>query len=97
MLNMMFALLGLGLLGLDQWVKAWTVAAFAAPTINIYATADAPRAFLPGIVELTRVHNYGAAWSSFSGQRWLLVGVTCAIVLVMAFLLVRGIVRHPLG
>ena len=34
----------------------------------------------PGFLELMRVHNYGAAWSSFSGQRWLLLGVTGIIV-----------------
>ena len=52
---------------------------------------------LPGIVELRTVHNYGAAWSSFSGQRWLLLGVTCCIILVILFLLTRRIVRHPVG
>ena len=82
------ALLGLGMLALDQGTKAWI-------------TANLPlgetRAFLPGILELKTVHNYGAAWSSFSGQRWLLVAVTSAIVLAVAFLLARRIVRSPLG
>ena len=54
-------------------------------------------AFLPGIVRLTRVHNYGAAWSSFSGQRWLLVAVTGCIVLAVAVALARRLIRHPLG
>ena len=27
------------------------------------------RRFLPPLLQLTRVHNYGAAWSSFSGAR----------------------------
>ena len=48
-------------------------------------------------MELLRVHNYGAAWSSFSGMRWLLVGVTAVIVAAVAFVLARRIVRHPLG
>ena len=52
---------------------------------------------LPGLVELMRVHNYGAAWSSFSGQKWLLLGVTGVIVLAVAWLLVRKVVRHPVG
>ena len=38
-----------------------------------------------------------AAWSSFSGQRWLLLGVTGVIVLAVLWLLARRIVRHPLG
>ena len=82
------ALLGLGMLALDQGTKVWI-------------TANLPlgetRAFLPGILELKTVHNYGAAWSSFSGMRWALVAVTAAIVLAVAVLLVRRIVRHPLG
>ena len=53
--------------------------------------------FIPGIMELRTVHNYGAAWSSFSGQKWLLLIVTCGIVLAVAFVVVRRIVRHPLG
>ena len=52
---------------------------------------------LPGFVQLRTVHNFGAAWSSFSGMRWLLVGVTSVIVLAVAYVLVRRIVRHPLG
>lgn len=97
MLNVIFAVLAAALLGLDQWVKAWTVSAFAAPAEGMVATADPAKSFLPGLVELTRVHNFGAAWSSFSGQRWLLLAVTGAIVAAVAFLLLRRIVRHPFG
>ena len=98
MTYIVFSVLALAMLALDQWSKAWTVAQFAAPVAPaIYSTADPAKPFLPGIVELTRVHNYGAAWSSFSGQRWLLLGVTSVIVLAVAVLLIRRIVRHPLG
>ena len=91
-------LLGAALLGLDQWVKWWTVSRFAAPAPpHIYWTADPAREFLPGLVELTRVHNYGAAWSSLSGQRWLLVGLTSLILLAVLLVLSRRIIRHPLG
>lgn len=51
---------------------------------------------LPPLLQLTRVHNYGAAWSSFSGARWLLIGLTAAGMCVLIWLLVK-IVRHPLG
>ena len=33
---------------------------------------------LPPLLQLTRVHNYGAAWSSFSGARWLLIALAAA-------------------
>jgi len=52
--------------------------------------------FLPPLLQLTRVHNYGAAWSSFSGARWLLVILTAVGMAAIAWLLVK-IVRHPLG
>ncbi len=86
------------LVAADQAVKFWTVAQFSAPAApNIYATADAPVDFIPGLVELTRVHNYGAAWSSFSGMPFVLIGLTSAVMVVLLVLLVKKIVRHPMG
>lgn len=88
MYYVIFGLLGTALLGLDQWVKAWTVS-----HLELWETAP----LFPGFLELMRVHNYGAAWSSFSGQKWLLLGVTGGIILAVLWVLVRRIVRHPLG
>ena len=51
---------------------------------------------LPPLLRLTRVHNYGAAWSSFSGARWLLIILTAVGMGVLAWLLVK-VVHHPLG
>ena len=82
------SLLALGLLALDQWSKAWITA-----NLPLGETMD----FLPGVLGLRAVHNYGAAWSSFSGQRWLLVAVTGCIVLAVAVALARRLIRHPLG
>ena len=61
---LLYFLLAAALTGLDQAVKAWTVGYFTAPAASFTATADPARPLLPGIVELTRVHNYGAAWSN---------------------------------
>ena len=58
-------------LAADQWVKHYV-------TTNLILGGT--QALIPGFVELQLVHNYGAAWSSFSGMRWLLVLVTSAIV-----------------
>ena len=88
MYDMFAALLALGGFALDQWLKAYV-------TANIPLGRSQP--LVPGLVELRTVHNYGAAWSSFSGMRWLLVAVTCCIVAAVAVLLVRRVVRHPLG
>ena len=88
MLYILFAAIAAALLVLDQWVKLWI-------------TANLPLGermeFLPGFIELRTVHNYGAAWSSFSGQRWLLLIVTSLIVLAVLYVLVKRIVRHPVG
>ena len=83
-----FAALAAGLLALDQWLKLWI-------TANLPLGESIP--LLPGLVELLTVHNYGAAWSSFSGQRFLLLGVTAVIIVVVTVLLARRVVRHPLG
>ena len=83
----LFSAMALGLLALDQWFKQWAAA-------NIPLGEACP--FLPGLVQLRTVHNYGAAWSSFSGMRYLLLAVTCSIVVAVALLLVLRIVRHPL-
>ena len=81
-------LLALALLALDQGVK-WYIA--------VTLPLGESRPLLPGIVELRTVHNYGAAWSSFSGMRWLLVIATSCIVLGVLVVLLRRVVRHPLG
>ena len=54
-------------------------------------------AFLPGLVRLTRLHNTGAAWGSFSGKTALLAAVTVVLLLAVAWLVLKRIVRHPLG
>lgn len=88
MLYAVFTVLALVLLALDQWVKHW---------ITVHLPLGEGMDFLPGLVELRTVHNYGAAWSSFSGMRWLLVIVTCCIVLAVLSVLIRRTVRHPAG
>ena len=88
MLNLFFILAATAALAADQWLKHWI-------TANLPLGQTRP--LLPGFVQLRTVHNYGAAWSSFSGQRWLLLIVTTIIVLAVAYCLVRRIVRHPLG
>ena len=75
-------------IGGDQLLKWWV-------TSHLDVGQSAP--LLPGIVRLTRLHNTGAAWSSFSGKTGLLAVVTIVLMLAVAWLLVKKIVRHPLG
>ena len=53
MLYVVFSVLAAALLALDQWLKLWI-------TANLPLGQSMP--FLPGLVELHTVHNYGAAW-----------------------------------
>ena len=88
MLYVIFGVLAAALLVLDQWLKLWI-------TANLPLGQTMP--FLPGLVQLRTVHNYGAAWSSLSGQRVFLLAVTAFIIAAVVLALVRRIVRHPLG
>ena len=76
----------LAIIAADQMAKLATL------TLTLGETAD----FLPPILRLRRVHNYGAAWSSLSGARWLLIAATAVGMAVLVWLLVK-IVRHDLG
>jgi len=38
---------------------------------------------IPHFLFVTLVHNDGAAWSTFSGQRWVLVGIAVVSILVL--------------
>ena len=78
----------LALLGLDQWVKHY---------VTVHIPLGEAQPLLPGLVELRTVHNYGAAWSSLAGMRWLLVAITGVIIAAVAVILIRRIVRHPVG
>lgn len=76
------------LIGLDQALKYWTVTHLA-----LGESAE----LIPGFLQLTRLHNYGAAWSSLSGKVVALLVVTGALMVAVAWLLIKKIVRHPLG
>ena len=72
----------------DQALKGWTVS-------HLELGESTP--FIPAIMQLTRVHNYGAAWSSLSGKTVLLIAVTAVMMIAVAVLLLRRVVHHPLG
>ena len=79
-------------LSILEIIAADQMAKLATLTLELGETAD----FLPPILRLRRVHNYGAAWSSLSGARWLLIAATAIGMAALAWLLIK-IVRHPLG
>lgn len=83
-----YALLLAATIAGDQLLKGWVVS-------NLAEGQSTP--FLPGLVQLTRLHNTGAAWSSFSGRTGLLAAVTVVLLAAVVWVVVKKIVRHPLG
>ena len=77
------------LVAADQWLKAWA-------TANLELRGET-LPLLGQLLGLRLTHNYGAAWSSFSGQRLLLIALPLVIIAAVAYLLIKKIVRHPLG
>jgi len=64
---------------LDQLFKRW---------ITITLAVGEHKDVIPGVVNLTHVENYGAAFSILSGKRWLLAAVMfVAIIIIVAILL----------
>ena len=85
---MLYAMIVFALIAADQGLKYWVVR-------HLMLGESAP--FLPGVIQLTRLHNTGAAWSSFSGMTAVLAAVTVVLMAGILWLLMKKIVRHPLG
>ena len=85
---MLYVLLLIATVISDQWLKYWIV--------NHLAVGES-MPFIPHILQLERLHNYGAAFSSLTGKTAFLLGMTVVLLLVLAVLLARRVVRHPLG
>lgn len=66
------------LVGLDQFVKYWVSANIALGTSH---------GFIPGLMNLTNLHNDGAAWSILEWQQWFFYLITLAAVVVLAYLM----------
>ena len=86
---MLYAIVAVIILILDQGLKYWT-------TLNL--TLDVGQhQLIPGLVRLTNIHNYGAAFSILQNTRWLLVIITAIFVVVVAILLSMEIIEGRFG
>ena len=81
-------LVSAGLFAFDQWSKNW---------VSTHMSLGETAPLLGNLLELNCVHNYGVAWSLFSGMRWALVFVTACIVVAVTAALVLRLIRHPVG
>ena len=76
------------LLAADQILKYWIT-----QNLALYE----PMPLIPGLVELKYIQNTGGGWSILSDYTWLLSLLTSIILVVVLILLIKGIIRHPLG
>lgn len=71
---------------LDQWTK-WLVRR----TLPLYESKDS----ILGIFHITHVENTGGAWSMFSGQLWLFIGVMALFVALIVVLIWKQWLKKP--
>ena len=71
---LIYCLFAAGVVAADQVTK-WLVL----ENIPLYFQVDA----IPGLFHLTNVRNFGAAFSSFQGMRWVFVGLFAALTVVL--------------
>ncbi len=89
---MVYAIVIILVLIIDQGLKYWTVSNIALNT--------GVEPLIEGIVQLTYVRNYGVAFGflkDFEHTRWLLVGVTAVFALVVIYMLSAGVIKTKLG
>lgn len=74
------------IVALDQWTK-WLVRR----ALPLYASKDS----ILGIFHITHVENTGGAWSMFSGQLWLFIGVMAIFVTLIVVLIWKRWLKKP--
>ena len=84
----LLAILAIVVVALDQLSKAWI-----RNNLAVGETFDV----IPNVVHLSHVHNHGAAWSMLSGQRWLLIFVTVAVVGVVLSMAKSFVQKSAIG
>ncbi|MBQ8267015.1 MAG: signal peptidase II, partial [Clostridia bacterium] len=66
------AITGVIVLVVDQFTKVFVS--------NNFEMAKSYK-FLPGIIDITYIHNDGAAWGMLGGYTWLLLSITIVVML----------------
>lgn len=86
---MLYALVTLLVLILDQAVKYWT-------TVSIELDAGT-KTLIPGVISLVNIHNTGAAFGILPKARWFFVLVAVLFVGLVVYALVKNVLKDPLG
>ena len=46
--------------------------------------------FIDGFLDFTYIHNDGGAWGMLGGERWLLLGVTSVVMVIIVIFLIKN-------
>ena len=82
---MLYAIVAVIALIIDQAVKYWT-------TAHIVLNSGTHN-LIPGFIRLANVHNTGAAFSFMEGARWVFVVLCAVFVAALIYLLAKDIIR----
>ncbi|MEG1730697.1 MAG: signal peptidase II [Oscillospiraceae bacterium] len=85
---MLYAIVAVIILIIDQLVKYET-------TVNIALHTTKP--LIPGFVELTNIHNNGAAFGIFREGRWIFVALTLIFAVIVVVLFAKKAIHGGLG
>lgn len=86
---MLYAIVAVIALIIDQAVKYWTSANIIVNTGKV--------TLIPGFIHLANVHNYGAAFSFLEGARWFFVVLCILFVALVIFVLAKNIISTPVA
>lgn len=82
---MLYAIVAIVLLILDQALKLWV-------TNNIMLDVGVVE-LIPGVIHLTKLHNYGAAFSFMQNYRWFFVVLCVLFCAVIIYLMAKNIIN----
>lgn len=85
---MAYAIVAVLILIIDQAVKYWT-------TVNLAIGETAP--LIPGFIELTNIHNTGAAHGILEGFRWLFIPLTLIFAVAVIVMLSKNVIKGKFG
>lgn len=77
-----YLLLSAVIVGIDQWVKLWTVSTFE---------LGESQSVISNIFSLTYIRNTGAAWSLLEGKMWFFTIVTVIAVIAVLYFLIKNL------
>ena len=85
---MIYAIAAVLVLIVDQAVKFWT-------TKNIPLNEIVE--LIPGVLRLTNIHNYGAAFNILQNARWFLIAITFVFIIGIIVLMTQEVIHTKFG